>query len=217
MGIEQGQKFNKKEFEGLEQTNWWIVTGGPSCGKSTLLDNLARRGYRTMSEAARGYIDAQIAEGRTLEEIRRDETEFQTVVLRMKEQREDRIPTGELVIWDRGLHGDSTAYWLPQVRTELQIDPDDLFGEEIVTVLKRRYKGVFLLDRLPTYQRDYSRVEDEIDATNIHKRIDFMYKLLGYEPIRVPVMDPCDRAQFVIDQMRRLDPSVPNLPHFCLL
>lgn len=178
----------RKEFVDLEQTNWWIVTGGPSTGKTTLLEHLVRRGYKSMPEAARVYIDEQIALGKTIEEIRADETAFQVAVLRMKEKIEDETPINELVLWDRGLHGDSMAYWKQPLQNAVKPNQDDMFEPEIVTVQKRLYKGIFLLDRLPSFQKDYARVEDEKQATWIHSAIEQMYRLLGYEPIKVSVM-----------------------------
>lgn len=213
MSIENLDLRAQPEFEGLEQTNWWIVTGGPSTGKSSLLANLAARGYKTMPEAARDFIDTEMAHGKTIEEIRADETGFQIEVLHMKEQREEEMPTSELVLWDRGLHGDSMAYWVPPIGVTPQHNPDDMYGDETVTVIKRRYKGIFLLDRLPTYEGDYARVEDDARAAQIHKTIDLMYRLLGYEPIKVPVLPIEVRAQFIIDRMRSIDPSVPDLPY----
>lgn len=92
--------FFRREFEDLEPTNWWIVTGGPSCGKSALLKNLAQRGYRTMSEAARDHIDAELAAGRKIDEIRGGprEDDFQMTVFDIKQLRERQVSNNELVI-----------------------------------------------------------------------------------------------------------------------
>lgn len=168
-----------------------------------------------MPEAARTYIDAQRALGKTMKQIRADDRKFQVAVLRLKEEWENQAPVNELILWDRGLHGDSGAYWL---REKPKYDPADMFEPDEVTIQTRRYKGIFLLDRLP-YRRDYARVENETKAARLHYLIGQMYRLLGYAPIRVPVMPGKDeeeqvnnRATFVIDQMKKIDPSVPDLP-----
>ena len=168
-----------------------------------------------MPEAARVFIDAQLALGKTREEIRTDEIEFQAAVLRMKEKLEDKTPTNELILWDRGLHGDSAAYFAWTLTSAPPIFED----YSNTTSITKRYKGVFILDRLPFYQGDYARIEDNQQAAFIHALIDKMYRLLRYEPIRVPVMPGKDeeeqvnnRAAFVIAQMRKIDPSVPDLP-----
>ena len=41
----------------------FIITGGPGSGKSSLINALAARGYRTMPEAGRAIIRDQVAIG----------------------------------------------------------------------------------------------------------------------------------------------------------
>ena len=52
------------------QTNWHVITGGPCSGKTTLVDQLADKGFRTVPETARLYIEKEMARGRTIDEIR---------------------------------------------------------------------------------------------------------------------------------------------------
>ena len=40
-------------------TNWCVITGGPCTGKTTVVELLAQRGYKTTIEHARHYIDTQ--------------------------------------------------------------------------------------------------------------------------------------------------------------
>ena len=56
----------KKEIK----TNWNVITGGPCTGKTTVVDLLAKRGYKTTIEHARHYIDTQKIKGKTIEEIK---------------------------------------------------------------------------------------------------------------------------------------------------
>jgi hypothetical protein len=39
------------------QTNWHVITGAPSSARSTLIDQLAGKGPRTISEIARHYFE----------------------------------------------------------------------------------------------------------------------------------------------------------------
>ena len=39
------------------ETNWYVITGGPSTGKTTTIDLLQKQGYHTTIEHARHYID----------------------------------------------------------------------------------------------------------------------------------------------------------------
>lgn len=169
-------------------TNWYVITGAPSSGKTSLLEYLALHGCITVPEVARVFIDGELAKGRTLTEIRSDEALFQRRVLKIKVEIEQAIPVHQLVFFDRGIP-DSIAYF-------------QLHGVGIEPVLQasreRRYKGIFLLDRLP-FEHDYSRVENEELAERLDKLLYQSYADLGYDVIRVPVLPIPERAQFVVD------------------
>lgn len=215
--IEQVHHFMKDRLEELRETRWWVITGGPHTGKSALIKNLNQRGYKTIGEAARVYIDLKLDKGRTIEQIRADEIEFQIDVLKMKDKVEDETPEKDLVFWDRGLDGDSSAYFSLSRRPKGY--PFNIYDSGVSIVRKRRYQGIFLLDQLPSYEQDYARVEDKDKGAQIHQQIGFMYKLFGYEPIRVPVFPGGEaesvnqRAQFIIDRVRKVDKKIPNLPY----
>ena len=51
------------------QTNWHVITGAACSGKITLIDHLADKGFQTVSEIGRKYIDREKARGRTIDEI----------------------------------------------------------------------------------------------------------------------------------------------------
>lgn len=207
----------KEHLKGLRPTNWWVITGGPSTGKSALIKNLATRGYKTIQEAARDVIDSGRDKGWTIEQIRDDEVEFQLRVLGRKEQLEEETPEKQLTFWDRGLDGDSLAYLALAKRPPGY--PTSIYDSPPTVVLRRRYKGIFLLDQLPDYVSDYARTEDSAKGAQIHRLIGFGYGLIGYEPIRVPVFPGNEavsvnqRAQFIIDQVRKVNRRTPNLPY----
>ena len=168
-------------------TEWYVITGAPSSGKTTLLERIASLGYQTVPEAARVFIDTERARGRTLREIRADEALFQQIVLGLKVKIERRTPTDQLTFFDRGIP-DSTAYY--QICKQ---DPAPVLQAS----RKRRYKGVFLLSRLP-FENDYSRVEDEATAEMLDELLYRSYTDLGYKVVRVPVMPIDERAHFIL-------------------
>jgi len=45
------------------QTNWHVLTGAASSGKTTLINMLADKGYETVPEIARQFIDREMARG----------------------------------------------------------------------------------------------------------------------------------------------------------
>ena len=66
-------------------------------------------GYQTTVELARHYIDLQRMNGRSTEEIRSNQRQFQHKVLNLQIDLERRLDPLELVFLDRGLP-DELAY-----------------------------------------------------------------------------------------------------------
>ena len=121
----------------MEGSNWYVLTGGPSTGKTTLIDEFKKRSYTVVPEAARLYIEKHLAKGETIEQIRGDEVAFQRALFAMKVAAHEDLPTDVSVFFDRGMH-DSEAYLRVQ---------GILHDPELKKILDRiTYKKVFLLD-----------------------------------------------------------------------
>ena len=78
-----------------KQTNWYVITGGPGSGKTTTINILTARGYKTTIEHARHYIDTQRQKGRTVEETRKNQEEFQMGILEMQIEQEASLSPDE--------------------------------------------------------------------------------------------------------------------------
>ena len=92
------------------QTNWYVITGGPSSGKTTTVNLLKERGYITTFEHARHYLDTQRLKGKTIEDVRKQQREFQLGVLDMQIEQENQILPDVLVFLDRAIP-DALAYY----------------------------------------------------------------------------------------------------------
>jgi predicted ATPase len=66
------------------QTGWHVITGAPSAGKSTLVDQLAGRAFQTVPEAGRICIERELARGFTIPEIRENIAAIQTAIKDMQ-------------------------------------------------------------------------------------------------------------------------------------
>ena len=91
-------------------TNWYVITGGPGSGKTTTVNLLKERGYKTTIEHARHYIDTQRITGKSVEEIRNNQKEFQQGVLAMQIAQEQELSLTETVFLDRAIP-DALAYY----------------------------------------------------------------------------------------------------------
>lgn len=85
------------------QTNWYVITGGPSSGKTTTVNLLKARGYKITIEHARHYLDTERLKGRTVEEVRKHQMEFQLGVLNMQIEQEKELSADDVVFLDRAI------------------------------------------------------------------------------------------------------------------
>ncbi len=159
----------------MKKNNWYVITGAPHAGKTTLVEELKKMGHRVVWEAARVYIDEEIEKGEKLEEIRKDELAFQKKILEIKIKNEERESQTEIIFWDRGIP-DSLAYF------EMLGVTDDEFLQSASK--KSKYAKVFLLSPLP-YKKDYARVENEEQQKLIHTLLKKAYKDCGQEVIEI--------------------------------
>lgn len=167
--------------------NWYVITGGPNSGKTTTIEDLSKLGYNIVPEYARQLIDRNLAKGRKLEKMRKDEIEFQNKVLKGKLILEKEIPKNKTTFFDRGVP-DSLAYYVLHKAK---------FSKELWERCKNRYKRVFLPDMLP-YKKDYARNESKQNALKIHQLIKKTYEELGYEIVKIPVMSVEDRTKMIL-------------------
>lgn len=172
--------------------SWHVVTGGPSSGKTTTVNLLRAEGYATTIEHARHYIDLQRVTGRTTEQIRERQSEFQRAVVAMQIQQERDLDPKQTVFLDRALP-DSLAYY-----RFLGIAPDPALQDAIA---QARYATVFVLDLLPLAS-DYARTEDAAAQQRIHELIMQVYRELPFPVVRVPALPPAERVDFILERAR---------------
>jgi predicted ATPase len=172
-------------------TRWYVITGGPSSGKTTTIELLAQRGYRTTIEHARHFIDTQRVTGRTVAEIRANQREFQRGILQMQIEQEQGLAPNEVWFLDRALP-DALAYY-----RFLALEPEP----ELIAALKTAsYRKVFILDLLPL-QKDYARTEDAEAQRRIHELLTEVYRSLGFSYETVPALLPEERVDYILRHM----------------
>ena len=179
----------------IKHTQWCVITGAPCSSKTAVIEGLAQRGYRVVPEAARTYIDNQLAMGRSLQKIKADPLAFERHILLQKVRVENSLPASSLIFLDRAVP-DSIAYF--QLENLPIAEP--LFFSGCV-----RYAKVFLFERL-RFEPDSVRAENSTLATRIETLLAAAYQRLGYAIARVPVSTIELRIERILRQTQESSP-----------
>jgi len=172
-----------------QRTEWIVITGAPSSGKTSVINDLKARGYDVQDEVAREYIEACISRGLSMQDIRADGgMDLQRQILRLKTAREAVLSPKETVFLDRGIPDSMTYFRLAGLDVGAAREAAAYF----------LYDAVFLFDRLPVVN-DGVRIEDEVLASEIDQMLMRDYRSLGYDPVRVPVMPIAKRTDFILN------------------
>lgn len=170
------------------QTRWFVITGAPCAGKTTIINELSRRGHACTQEASRFFIDSQLAKGISLSQMRSNEGAFQKSLISAKLDLEETLDPLQFLFMDRAMP-DSISY--------LRMKGID--HREVYELSKKfRYAGVFLIERLP-FERDEVRIEDEKSRAYLEAQLELDYQSLGYEVLRIPAMPLLDRVARVLE------------------
>jgi len=173
--------------------NWYVITGSPCSGITTIAEALKERGMRVEYEVARIYIDEQMTLGKTLEEIRSDEENFQNIVYQKKIQREEELSSDEIIFLDRGIP-DTYAYHTLH-GFEISKDMDDILSSS-------EYKKVFYLEPFK-FEKDYARTEDREQAAKLSLLLKEAYERTPNEIVTIPIFDTKEeRIEYFINYLK---------------
>lgn len=173
----------------------FIITGGPGSGKSSLINALAARGYRTMPEAGRAIIRDQVAIGGSALPWA-DRALFAELMLgwEMRSHRE-ALASPSPVLMDRGIPdvvGYLTLCGLPV--------PDHVERAAKVHAYNRQ---VFLAPYWDAiFTQDAERKQDRAEAESTGRVMAETYRRLGYRIIELPLAGIEQRADFVTARLR---------------
>jgi len=181
----------------LLREDFIIITGGPSAGKTTLLNEIQRNGYNYVPEVAREIIQSQVSSDS-------DALPWKNVLkyrdLMLNKSIESYLsalpnPPIEKLFFDRGIP-DTLAYsHLINVPVSEKLESG---------VQEYRYnKQVFILPPWEEiYKTDNERIQDFEEAVATYEIILRTYKKLDYELIEVPKIDVKQRANFIFNILK---------------
>lgn len=169
-----------------------VISGCSGGGKSTLLEELARRGYATVEEPGRRIVREETARGgAALPWV--DLAAFARRAIDMAlADREAAANRDGWVFFDRGLVDAAAA--LEHVTGEPALET---YGR-----VHRTHAQVFLTPPWPEiYAHDAERRHDLAAALDEYERLLDAYPLLGYETVILPKVGVAERAAFILRRL----------------
>ncbi len=169
------------------ETSWFVFTGSPSSGKTTLLNQLEKCGFPVIHDEGREYFDELNSRG-LLDRTTEQEGEHQLEILKRKLKKLVSLSTDEVLFFDYGLP--CSIVWGEKHGVK--------FNSEITEAINSfRYKGVFLFERL-NLVKDNIRVEDENTCLDLEEQLYKKYSILGYRIFKVKrfCLDPDKSVQY---------------------
>lgn len=175
----------------MQQTNWIVLSGPPSSGKTTLINELEKLGYLVSQEVARQVLSDWISRQPDSKDMIAHALSIQREILALHLHRERAFKPEQLVFFDRGIP-DSVAYFnfhgydehIPEAAAHYH-----------------RYRAVFFCAQLPVVP-DGLRMEDDSIATRLGELIYNAYVDLGYQPIILPQVSVQARLQIILDYLK---------------
>jgi predicted ATPase len=174
-----------------------VITGGPSTGKSTVIDELINRQYTCFEEVSRDITKKAREEG--IEQLfLSDPLLFSRKLIegRVKQYHDADQLDDNIIFFDRGI---------PDVNAYLKYSKQPI-PEEFETITKAHPydRLVFIMppwDEI--YTKDAERYENFNQAQLIHNKLVNYYKDLGYYLIFVPFGPVEKRVDYIIDSLEK--------------
>ncbi len=174
----------------MRRTNWYVITGAPCSGKTSVIHGLEQMGHRVVHEAARAYIDEELQKGKNIAQIKSDILFFERHILYKKIEIEKNLPENELIFLDRAVP-DSIGYYILE-----GLAPDDPIEKSRQTL----YKKIFMFERL-RFEKDKVRSENDRVASRLDRLLEESYQMLGYSVVHVPILSVRERIDFILNRI----------------
>lgn len=171
-----------------------VITGGPSTGKSSIIEKLCKIGYQCKSEISREIILESQKKGIN-QLFLQNPFKFSEIIFKKRklEFKATNKSNDPFVFFDRGL---------PDVIAYMDYAKENFSKQFFADCNKYKYDYVFILyPWQKIYKQDNERYETYDQCIEIHNFLVKWYKKLGYELTRVPETSVDDRINFILSNI----------------
>jgi len=180
----------------LHRSNFFVISGGPGCGKTALLEELSRLGYRFAPEDARRIIQEQVQSGGTALPWADRKAYTRLMLQRSIESFLQHSASTERMFFDRGIP-DTLGY------ARLIALPDHSLIQDACSSYRYAARVFLLPPWKEIYTTDAERKQDFAEAERTFEVVKQVYLDCGYQVVEVPKNAPAERARFVLHQLDR--------------
>jgi predicted ATPase len=181
-------------------SNLFVISGGPGSGKTTVLCELAKLGFQNAPEVARQIIQEQVRDGGTVLPWQDREAYTRLMLQRSIESYRLHTPALRTTFADRGIP-DTLGY-----ARLIALREEELMRDLLAACRQYRYASVVFLAPpwKEIYETDGERKQDFAESERTFEQITEVYRECGYELLPLPRMTPVARARFILDQIESL-------------
>lgn len=180
----------------------YVLTGGPGVGKSTVIAELARRGYLVLPETYAALYD-QAAAKNALEAFFSNPLALYAQLMSEQLRLEALLPDAASAFLDRStidVIAFGTYFNVPM-------------NQEFRNQAQRTYDFIFFIEPLPEecYRNSLKRKESPDESAIIHSLVKETYRDYGYTDLQcidVPYDSPSKRADFILDVVAHINSVV---------
>lgn len=178
-----------------QNNNFYVITGGPGVGKTTLLKQLEKLGYPIVQEDARRIIKEQMqSQGDGLPWKNKERYTHLMINASLHSFKTISDTQKGLVFFDRGII-DAFCY---ADMIGLPISED---MKEVVNTYFYNSKVFILPPWVEIYETDQERKQTWKEALETYNAMKTAYSLYGYQIVEVPIGIPESRAGFILDNI----------------
>ncbi|SHH05202.1 AAA family ATPase [Pedobacter caeni] len=178
----------------IDRNNFFVITGGPGMGKTTLLEEMERRKYLCIPETGRQIIIDQLHTNGTALPWKSPLRFAELMFKQAKADFMDYPERNQPVLFDRGI---------PDISGYLKLNNIQPPNEITNAAKYLRYHPIVFITPPweEIYKNDSERKQSFAEAVRTYEMMADTYKKRGYQLLEIPKVTTLERADFMIEKI----------------